>query len=144
MVCFLVASYSLLSWTFEHDYLDTCTVLGVLITTIMMIIIIIIIIIIIAFKGAVRFFTISSLCREPSPTHTLKCPVQITWNTSTCRVTCHMVRRDSSAIKLDRLEIAFILALFYWLNQCLPCMCCIFLYVCLFSATEHVSHGKSL
>ena len=25
-----------------------------------------------------------------------------------CRVTCHMVRRDSSAIKFDRVEIAFI------------------------------------
>ena len=31
--------------------------------------------------------------------------------------TCHVVRRDSSAIKFDRVEIAFILALFYWLNH---------------------------
>ena len=30
---------------------------------------------------------------------------------------CHVVRRDSSAIKFDRVEIAFILALFYWLKQ---------------------------
>ena len=29
---------------------------------------------------------------------------------STYRVTCHVVRRDSSAIKFDRVEIAFILA----------------------------------
>ena len=28
----------------------------------------------------------------------------------------HLVRRDSSAIKFDRVEIAFILALFYWLK----------------------------
>ena len=27
---------------------------------------------------------------------------------ATCHVTCHLVRRDSSAIKLDRVEIAFI------------------------------------
>ena len=39
---------------------------------------------------------------------------------ATCRVTCHLVRRDSSAIKFDKAEIAFFfffLALFYWLNQ---------------------------
>ena len=29
---------------------------------------------------------------------------------------CHWVRRDSSVIKFDRLEIAFISALFYWLK----------------------------
>ena len=44
-----------------------------------------------------RFFTISSQRRELSPTCTRK-----------CRVTCHLVRRDSSAIKFDRVEIAFI------------------------------------
>ena len=72
-----------------------------------------------------RFLTISSLRREPSPTRTLKWSgrncVQITWNTSSAdhvqSVTCHVVRRDSSAIKFDRVEIAFILALFYWLNN---------------------------
>ena len=31
-------------------------------------------------------------------------------------VMCHLVRRDSSAVKSDRVEIAFILALFYWLK----------------------------
>ena len=31
-------------------------------------------------------------------------------------VACHLVRRDSSAIKFDRDEIAFILALLYWLK----------------------------
>ena len=30
---------------------------------------------------------------------------------------CHVVRKDSSAIKFDRVEIAFILALFYWLES---------------------------
>ena len=36
---------------------------------------------------------------------------------ATCRVTCHVVRRVGSAIKFDRLEIAFISALFDWLNH---------------------------
>ena len=31
-------------------------------------------------------------------------------------VVCHVVRRDSSARKFDRAEIAFISALFYWLK----------------------------
>ena len=44
-----------------------------------------------------RFFTISSQRRKLSPTHTHK-----------CHVTCHLVRRDSSAIKFDRVEITFI------------------------------------
>ena len=37
----------------------------------------------------------------------------------TCKrhVMCHLVRRASSAVKFDRVEIAFILALFYWLNH---------------------------
>ena len=30
-------------------------------------------------------------------------------------VMCHMVWRDSSAVRFDRVEITFILALFYWL-----------------------------
>ena len=36
---------------------------------------------------------------------------------ATCRVTCHLVRRDSSAMKFDRVEMAFIWALFCWLNH---------------------------
>ena len=71
-----------------------------------------------------RFFTISSLGRELSPTRTLKWPrhnrVKITCCTSSAyhvqRVVCHWVRRDSSAIEFDRAEIAFILALLYWLK----------------------------
>ena len=31
-------------------------------------------------------------------------------------VVCHAVRRDSSAIKFDRVEIAFVLTLSYWLK----------------------------
>ena len=71
-----------------------------------------------------RFFTNSSLRRELSPTRTLKWPrhnrVKITCNTSSAYhvqcVACHIVRRDSSAIKFNRVEIAFILALLYWLK----------------------------
>ena len=36
--------------------------------------------------------------------------------TSVCVCVCHLVRRDSSAFKFDRVDIAFILALFYWLK----------------------------
>ena len=32
-------------------------------------------------------------------------------------IVCHAVRRNSSAIKFDRVEIAFILALFHWLKS---------------------------
>ena len=71
-----------------------------------------------------RFFTISSLHRKLSPTRTLKWPrhnrVKITCNTLSAyhvqRVVCHLVRRDSSAIKFDTAEIAFILVLLYWLK----------------------------
>ena len=58
-----------------------------------------------------------------SPTRTLKWPersrVQITRNTSSAyhvQHVCHVVRRGSSAIEFDRVEIAFILALFYCLK----------------------------
>ena len=70
-----------------------------------------------------RFLTISSLRRALSSTRTLKWPgrnrEQITCNVSSayhvlCAV-CHLVRRDSSAIKFDRVKIVFILALFHWL-----------------------------
>ena len=66
-----------------------------------------------------RFFTISSQCHELYPTWTLKWPghnrVQVTCNTPSC-MQCHWVWRDSSAIKFDRVEIAFILVLFYCLK----------------------------
>ena len=67
-----------------------------------------------------RFFTISSLRRELSPTRTLKWPRHNRVKSSSTyhvqRVVCHLVRRDSSAIRIDRVEIAFILAFLYWLN----------------------------
>ena len=74
----------------------------------------------IAFKGAIRDFL-------QSPTRTLKWP-RAQWcanhvqhierfSRAACRATCHVVWRDSSAIKFDRVEIAFILAIFYWLNH---------------------------
>ena len=80
-------------------------------------IIIIIIIIIIAFKGAIRHFLQSPQRRKLSPTRTLKWPgrnrVQTRAThraliTCKCHVTCHLVRRDTSATELDRVEIAFI------------------------------------
>ena len=77
----------------------------------------IIMIIITALKGTIwDFFTISSLCREPSPTCTLKWPGRNheqhfeRISRAACRFTCDMVRRDSSAIKFDRVEITFISA----------------------------------
>ena len=78
------------------------------------VIIIIIIIIIIAFKGAFKIFLQSPCCAM----RMLKWPpAQLCANhvqhnqclsCASCRVTCHLVRRDSSAIKFDRVEIAFI------------------------------------
>ena len=80
--------------------------------------IIIIIIIIIAFKGAIRDFLQSphsaANClqhvRSSGPGATV-CKSRATHRaliTCKCHVTCHLVRRDSSAIKFDRVEIAFI------------------------------------
>ena len=93
----------------------------IVIIIIKIVIILIMMIIIIALKGAI--FTISSLRHKLSPTRTLKWPgcnrVQITCNTSsTCHVqpvVCHLVQRDSSAIKFDRVEIAFLFELIFYL-----------------------------
>ena len=85
------------------------------------------IIIIIAFKGAVRDFLQSphsaanclQYVRSSGP-GAIVCKSRAThWALIMCKchVTCHLVRRDSSAIKSDRVEIAFIWALFYWLNS---------------------------
>ena len=91
------------------------------------IIIIIIIIIIIAFKGAIRDFLQSPHSAMNCLQHVrssgrgaIVCKSRATHRaliTCKCHVTCHLVRRDSSAIKFDRVEIAFIWALFYWLNH---------------------------
>ena len=83
--------------------------------------------IIIAFKGAIRDFL-------QSPHSAANCLQHVRssgqgaivcnhvqhierLSRATCRVTCHLARRDSSAIKFDRVEIAFIWSLFYWLNH---------------------------
>ena len=66
-------------------------------------------------------FTISSLRRELSPTRTLKWPglsrVQITCNSSSAYhvqpAVCYLIRGDSSAVKFDRVEIAFVLAFYF-------------------------------
>ena len=88
---------------------------------------IIIIIIIIAFKGAIR-----DLLQSPHSTanclqhvrssgpSAIVCKSRATHRaliSCKCHVTCHLVRRGSSAIQFDRVEIAFIWALFYWLNH---------------------------
>ena len=81
-----------------------------------------IIIIIIAFKGAVRDFLQSPHSAVNCLQHArssglgaVVCKSRATHRaliTCKCRVTCHLVRRDSSAIKCDRIEIAFIWAYF--------------------------------
>ena len=86
-----------------------------------------IIIIIIAFKGASRDFSQSPHSAANCLQHVCSsgpgaavCKSRAThWALIACKchVTCHLVRRDSSAIKFDRVEIAIIWALFYWLNH---------------------------
>ena len=82
------------------------------------IIIIIIVIIIIAFKGAVRDFSQSPHSAAKRLQHArssgpgaIVCKSRATHRALiTCNMSCycHLVRRDSSAIKFDRVEIAFI------------------------------------
>ena len=73
----------------------------------------------IAFKGAIRDFfdNLQTAPRTVSNTYTLVAWAQLCTNFvqhiqrlshATCRVKCHVVRRDSSAVKSDRVEIAFI------------------------------------
>ena len=86
-----------------------------------------IVIIIIAFKGAIWDFLQSPHSAANCLQHVrssgpggIVCKSRATHLalfTCKCHVTCHLVRRDSSAIKFDRVEIAFIWALFYWLNH---------------------------
>ena len=76
------------------------------------------IIIIIAFKGAIRDFLQSPHSAANCLQHArssgpgaIVCKSLATHRAlsrATCRVTCHLVRRDSSAMKFDRVEIAFI------------------------------------
>ena len=89
-----------------------------MIIMIMIIIIIIIIIIVIAFKCAIRDFLQSPHCAAnclqhvrssgPGATMCKSCATHRALITCKCRVTFHLVRRDSSAIKFDRVEMAFI------------------------------------
>ena len=82
-----------------------------------------IIIIVIAFKGDIRDFFFFFFLQSPhSATNCLQhvrssgpgavvCKSRAAHRaliTCKCHVTCHLVRRDSSAIKFDRVEIAFI------------------------------------
>ena len=77
---------------------------------------------VIAFKGAVRivFYNLLTAPRTTTSTYAQVAKAQIRCNTSNAyhvqRVVCHLVRRDSSAIKFHRVEITFILASFYWLK----------------------------
>ena len=81
-------------------------------------VIIIIIIIIITFKGSIRDFLQSLHSTANCLQHarlsgqgTIVCKSRAAHRaliTCKCHVTCHLVRRDSSAIKFDRVEIAFI------------------------------------
>ena len=81
-------------------------------------VILLIMIIIIAFKGAIRdFYNLLTAPRTVSNTYAQVARAQSCANhvqhierlsRATCRVTCYLVRRDSSAIKFDRAEIAFI------------------------------------
>ena len=82
------------------------------------VIIIIIIIIIIAFKGAIRAFSQSPHSAVNCLQHVrssglgaIVCKSRATHRaliTCKCHITCHLGRRDSSSIKFDRVEIAFI------------------------------------
>ena len=99
---------------------DDCTIIVIIIIIIIMIVIIIIII---AFKGANRDFftmrTVSNTYAQVARAQSCANHVQHIERLSraTC-VTCHSVRRDSSATKFDRVEIAFFfLVLFNWLNH---------------------------
>ena len=80
------------------------------------------VIIIITFKGAIRDF-FNNLLTAPRTASSTYAPVAQTQSCANyvqniqrlsraTSVACHVVRRDSSAIKFDRVEIAFILALF--------------------------------
>ena len=124
---FLFLSFSLSPSVCLSQFMPFCLSVSLSLSVLIIIIAIIIIIIVIAFKGAIRDFLQSPhsaancLQHVPSsgPGATI-CKSRAThWAliTRKCHVTCHLVQRDSSAIKFDRVEIAFVWALFYWLNH---------------------------
>ena len=103
----------------------TTTTIMMIMMVMMMTMMMMMMMMMIAFKGAVGDFLQSLHCAANQQILLLlKWPrrnrVQITCNTPSAyhvqRVVCHLVRRDSSAFKFDRIEFAFILPLFYWLN----------------------------
>ena len=82
-----------------------------------------IMIITITLKGASRdFYDLLTALQTVSNTYPQVARVQSSANhlqhieRLLSHVVCHLVQRDSSATKCDRVEIALILALFYWLK----------------------------
>ena len=74
----------------------------------------------IAFKGAFQdLLTVSNTNAQAARAQSCANHVQHieSLSRSTCHVTCHVELRDSSAIKFDRVVIAFNSASFYWLNH---------------------------
>ena len=92
----------------------------------MMMMMMMIIVTTIAFKGEIGDFLQSPHCAAVSNTYGLVARVQSCANhvqdieglsRAICRVTCHLVRRGSSATKFGRVSVAFILSISYWLNH---------------------------
>ena len=91
---------------------------GNMIIIIILIIMMMIIIIIIAFKAQFEIvYNLLTAPRTVSNTYAQVARAQSCANhvqhierlsRATCRATCHVVRSDSSAVKFDRVEIAFI------------------------------------
>ena len=90
----------------------------IIVIIIIVVVVVVVVVVIIAFKGAIREFLQSphsaSNClhhlRSSGPGAAV-CKSRAAHRaliTCKCHVTCHLVRRDSSAIKLNRVEIAFI------------------------------------
>ena len=99
----------------SYSIARSAIVCALLTRSVIIIIIIIIIIIVIAFKGAIRDFLqpphSAANCLHSSGPGATVCKSRATHRvliTCKCHVTYHLVRRDSSAIKFDRVEITFI------------------------------------
>ena len=96
------------------------------------------IIIIIALKGSIQDFLQSPHCTA----NCLQCVYSSGQGAIVCKshathrgahhvqhVMCHVVRKFSSAVKFGRVEIAFILALFYWLKGLTSCSLLLRLFI---------------
>ena len=86
-------------------------------------------IIIITFKGANQDFLQSPQCATNRPKHVVwaqSCANHVRHieclSHATCCVTCHVVQRDSSAVKFDSVAILFISALFYYIELISECL----------------------